>query len=116
MNWQELKFTIEKNQNLGAALNTLKMFKLTPEDYKLYLESGLDADHMIEVRSVKSSNINQLTFDGNKKKMLVEFKNGGAYEYDEVPHETYKEMCEAESVGKYFQMHVRGRFQYRKVR
>ena len=38
---------------------------------------------------VESSNITKTDYNTESKKLVVDFKNGGQYEYDEVPHEVY---------------------------
>ena len=41
------------------------------------------------INEIDSSNMKQTEYDTATKKMIVEFKNGSKYEYDEVPHEVY---------------------------
>ena len=40
------------------------------------------------------------------KKMVVEFKNGLKYEYDEVPHQVYTQFRMSESQGKFFSTNI----------
>ncbi len=116
MGLEELKLKLKGNKNLAASMQVLKMFGISVQEYALYLSSGLADENIVETRNVKSSNIAKASFDGNTRTMQIEFTTGGVYAYDDVPHEVYNEMCEAESVGRYFQANVRGRFKYRKLR
>lgn len=58
---------------------------------------------------VKSSTISAVHHDG--KQMTVRFKNGGAYDYPDVPKHLYDRMMAAhgagESIGKFFHAHIK---------
>jgi hypothetical protein len=47
--------------------------------------------------------------------MVVEFKNGTKYQYNEVPHQTYTKFRMAESQGKYFSSDIAKKFKYTKL-
>lgn len=64
----------------------------------------------MELQAVTSSNINSIGYNPEGRKMYVKFNHGGTWEYVGVPPEVYAEMCGAESVGKYFADHVKGKF------
>lgn len=49
----------------------------------------------------KSSNIKATIYDSLLKRLTVEFKNGGVYDYERVPKKIYKKFEKAESVGKF---------------
>lgn len=70
----------------------------------------------IAMKSVESSNINSIGYDAESQTLAVRFKDkeGGAgklYRYANVPPEVYAEMSEAESVGRFFAVAVRGKFE-----
>jgi hypothetical protein len=45
--------------------------------------------------------------------LLLVFKtNNHAYVYSNVPQRTYQELMEADSQGKYFYSHIKGKFEY----
>lgn len=46
----------------------------------------------------------------------VEFRDGGLYEYWDVPPEVFHELTLAKSVGAYFIQNVKSQYPYNKVR
>lgn len=60
------------------------------------------------MQKVTSSNIAAIGWSAGN--LLVEFKSGDTWGYAGVPQETYKEMSSAESVGKYFGQHIKGKY------
>ena len=52
------------------------------------------------LNEVNSSNMSRTEYDIEDKTMIVEFKNGARYVYEDVPHEVYAEFRLAESQGK----------------
>jgi hypothetical protein len=46
----------------------------------------------------------------------VEFRDGGLYEYRNVPCEVFHELTVAKSVGAYFIKNIKTRYPYRKIR
>ncbi len=58
---------------------------------------------------VKSSTIEAVDHDG--RQLTVQFKNGGTYDYPDVPKELHNRMMAAhdagESIGKFFHEHVK---------
>jgi hypothetical protein len=64
------------------------------------------------MKKVRSSNIEAIGWaDGT---LTVHFKNGTAYSYANVPADEHKKLMEAESVGKHFGEHIRGKFAFTK--
>jgi hypothetical protein len=57
-----------------------------------------------------SSNIAGYHYDAAGARLTVEFKDGKRYRYADVPEEVASEMIEAESIGKYFNEHIRNAF------
>lgn len=112
---KELKDILESDLELAEAFELLRTRGMTVEDYKMYLDSG-----RLETKRVESSNINQITFDGNYDgntgNMLVEFKLGSVYEYENVPHDLFEQLVKADSVGSFFNINVKSKFKFRKVK
>jgi len=69
----------------------------------------------MEMKPVDSSNITEIGHDPSTKKLRVRFKNGGLYEYDDVPAEAHGAFVNAESVGSHFARHIRGGYLAHKV-
>lgn len=62
--------------------------------------------------SLDSSLLTEAHYDPFMQVMTIHFKNGAVYEYIEVPEETYSQLVEAESAGKYFHLKVKGKFEF----
>lgn len=46
----------------------------------------------------------------DQPQLVIDFKSGGTYVYDGVPREAYDALIAADSVGKHFHQHIRGKF------
>jgi len=64
---------------------------------------------------IESSNLKSTEYDTESKKLVVEFKNGMKYEYDEVPHNIYAQFRLSESQGKFFNTNISKTFKYKKL-
>lgn len=69
----------------------------------------------IKTEPVQSSNIAGIGYDSESRTMLVQFRHGGFYTYADVPPEAYRELIEAESIGRHFAKHIRGNYSFKKV-
>ena len=67
------------------------------------------------LNEITSSNLVKSEYDTETKKMVVEFKNGLKYEYDEVPLQTYTQFRMSESQGKFFSTNITKTFKYKKL-
>jgi len=67
------------------------------------------------INTIDSSNLVKTEYDTDTKKMVVEFKNGTRYEYDEVPHNVYAEFRLSESQGKYFNTKISKTYKFIKL-
>ena len=68
----------------------------------------------MEMQEVESSNIAALGWDQGPEDtgcLTVRFKTGGMYIYHDIPSDIGEGIFEAESVGRYFSQHVRGKFE-----
>ncbi len=69
----------------------------------------------MERQRVSSSNISTIGYDVNTKTLEVEFYSGGIYQYTDVPETVHFKFVKAESVGKFFHIHIKKVYKYRKV-
>ncbi len=67
------------------------------------------------LNEIDSSNILKTEYDTETKKMIVEFKHGLKYEYDDVPHLTYTQFRSAKSQGSFFNKEISKTFKYVKL-
>lgn len=67
------------------------------------------------INEIQSSNLVKTEYDTETKKLVVEFKNGTKYEYDDVPHQTYTQFRISESQGKFFTSKISKTFKYKKL-
>jgi len=67
-------------------------------------------------QTVRSSNIHSIGYDIESKVLEIEFRTGGIYQYFNVPESIYNALISAPSHGSYFHRHIKGRYQWRKIR
>lgn len=60
--------------------------------------------------TVQSSFIRDFGYDELGKRLIVRFKTGSVYEYLDVPRDVYLGLQEAESRGRYYAKHIRGKY------
>ena len=64
---------------------------------------------------VESSNIASVGYDQLDGILEIEFNSGAIYQYENVPMRVYEVMMKADSVGKYFNAHIKSKYNYRRV-
>ena len=69
----------------------------------------------MEMTNVDSSNVESVGYDENSSTLQVEFKNGGMYQYFDVPEDVFIGLRDADSVGKYLNANIKGTYRYSKV-
>ena len=57
--------------------------------------------------AVDSSNIRQIAYHEDSNRILVEFKDGGQYAYDDCDLQLYRRFQSAPSVGKFFHGNIK---------
>ena len=62
----------------------------------------------------ESSNLQRFMYNEESQTLTVEFKNGGVYEYYDVPVNIYEGLKNADSKGNYLYHHIKGSFMYSK--
>lgn len=70
---------------------------------------------MAWIETPESSNIARFDYDEAAYILKVEFKNGGLYDYFDVPQHIYEGMVAAPSKGKYLAQQIKGRYRYARV-
>ena len=65
---------------------------------------------------VQSSAIEQVSYDPDAHTLLATFRDSGrTYAYDDVPVEVYDSLLFADSLGGFFNAHIRDQFPYREI-
>lgn len=62
-----------------------------------------------------STVIQSFEYDDSKRELLVVFRSGRSYVYEDVPAEAYTGMRRSFSKGEYFNEHIRDRYAFRRV-
>ncbi len=62
-----------------------------------------------------SSNIARYGYDEKTRVLAVEFKNGGTYNYYDVPQMVYEQMNAASSKGQFLGQNIKGAYRYARV-
>lgn len=65
--------------------------------------------------SVSSTNLAAVGHDDERNVLRVAFRNGGTYEYYDVPKQEFDALMAASSHGQYLAQHIKGRFRYAKI-
>lgn len=66
-------------------------------------------------KPVTSSNIASIGYDETSETLEIEFKNGGVYQYFDVPERVYNGIMSASSHGEYLAQNIKGHYRYSKV-
>lgn len=66
--------------------------------------------------AVESSSIAAAGYDPARCVLEVEFRNGGVYEYLDVPLSVYRAFLEAESRGRFLNTRIKPEFECRRLR
>lgn len=71
------------------------------------------------IETPESSNLKSFDYDINTRILTVVFKGNAKYEYAGVPIEVHAKMVEAymrkESVGRFLNKEIKGKYEYKKV-
>jgi hypothetical protein len=67
-------------------------------------------------QSVESSNLASVGYDAVTQILEIQFKNGGIYQYFNVPNSTYNGLMNASSHGTYFDTNIKkAGYSYKKI-
>lgn len=69
----------------------------------------------MEMMPVSSTNIAAIGYDQDSQTLRVEFRNGGTYDYFDVPETEYNSFISASSHGQYLAKNIKGRYRYARV-
>lgn len=64
------------------------------------------------IETPESSNIARFAYDDTGYILKVEFKNGGIYDYFDVPQHIFEGMRNAPSKGQYLAQQIKGTYRY----
>jgi len=64
-------------------------------------------------KPVSSSDLKSVGYENGT--LEIEFRNGGVYQYYNVPENTYLALITASSVGKYFHAYIKDRYRWQKI-
>jgi hypothetical protein len=67
------------------------------------------------INELQSSNLVRTEYDTSDSSLIVEFKNGTKYSYENVPHKIYAQFRLAESQGNFFNTKIAKVFKYKKL-
>jgi len=70
---------------------------------------------MTWIATPQSSNIAGFDYDKDRQVLTVEFKNGGRYNYYDVPETVFEGMKAASSRGQFLAQSVKGIYRYARV-
>jgi hypothetical protein len=70
---------------------------------------------MTWIATPQSSNIAGFDYDKDRQVLTVEFKNGGRYNYYEVPETVFDGMKAASSKGQFLAQNVKSIYRYARV-
>jgi hypothetical protein len=65
-------------------------------------------------QSVTSSTVRKIAYT-DEGDLVVTFNTGADYLYKAVPEEVYENMAKSESVGKFLNANIKGKFQYQQL-
>ena len=65
----------------------------------------------MKIHHIKSSVIQAIGYDRNKKVLAVLFKSEAIYFYEKVPPQTFTAFRKAESAGKFFNERILGKYE-----
>lgn len=69
----------------------------------------------IAMLPVSSSMANAVGYNSDQQILQVEFHNGAVYQYADVDEHTWEELHQSESIGRFFNDEIRGRYECERV-
>ena len=69
----------------------------------------------VEVHEVDSSNLELIGYDTSEMILVVQFRNGSAYRYFNVPEYLYDGLCSAPSLGSFFHHNIRNSYNFERI-
>ncbi len=72
-------------------------------------------DEAIAMLPVESSMANAVGYDSDEEVLQVEFNNGAIYQYEDIDDETWDGLYKTDSIGKFFNKEIRGKYSYQRI-
>lgn len=69
----------------------------------------------MEMIPVDSTDLEEIGYDADTNTLVIEFKRGNVYKYNDVPQAVYDGLMSADSVGKYFNQFIKRNYGYSKI-
>jgi len=69
----------------------------------------------MKMTPVTSSNLASVGYDPPNRTLRIEFRNGGVYEYRDVPETEYQGLMSASSKGSYHHQNIKDHYSYTKI-
>ena len=66
----------------------------------------------VESVPVDSSTLHDVTYDSERRHLVLTFTSGIVYEYSDVPATVARDLLQAESKGRYFNAHIRDQYRF----
>ena len=67
------------------------------------------------INEYDSSNLKKSEYNTETNELIIEFKKGGKYSYDNVPISIFTKMRKSESQGSYFSKNISKNYKYHKL-
>lgn len=80
------------------------------------VEAVKDRFILVEMVQVSSSNVNRIGYNSDEKVLVVEFKRGTTYAYEDTEVEEYNALLLAESVGSEFSKFSKEHKSFKKIK
>jgi KTSC domain len=74
------------------------------------------AEDAVKRERMDSTSVASVGYDASARVLEVEFRNGGVYQYLDVPGEEYDDFREADSKGAFLNTAIKPNHRYRRVR
>ncbi|MFB2768721.1 KTSC domain-containing protein [Pelatocladus sp. BLCC-F211] len=72
-------------------------------------------EESIPMLPIYSSMATAVGYNDDKNILQVEFHNGAVYQYSDIDQDTWQDLQQADSIGKFFNENVRGKYQYERI-
>jgi len=72
-------------------------------------------EEAIAMLPVESSMANAVGYDSDEEVLQVEFNNGAIYQYEDVDDETWDGLYKTDSIGRFFNKEIRGKYSYQRI-
>lgn len=89
-----------------------------PGESKTLAPNGLSREQGVKIMRrdpVTSTNISEIGYDQPSQTLEVMFRNGGVYQYFDIPRHEYDNLLRAASIGEYLNRSIKGRYRYARV-